>query len=79
MLRTFAIALLATVMSVGMAQAAAAFSAGMLRHGHKLLGAHPLTFCENNRQVAATCACGPAKTVCPKGMWCHSFTSTCTP
>jgi hypothetical protein len=74
MLRTFAIALLATAMSVGFAQAF-----GMLRHGHKLLGAHPLTYCENNRRAAATCACGPAKTVCPKGMWCHSFTSTCTP
>jgi hypothetical protein len=74
MLRTFAIALLATTMSVGFAHAF-----GMLRHGHKLLGAHPLTWCENNRQAAATCACGPAKTVCPKGMWCHSFTSTCTP
>jgi len=74
MLRTFAVALFATAMSVGSAQAF-----GMLRHGFKLLGAHPLTWCENNRQTAATCACGPAKTVCPKGMWCHSFTSTCSP
>jgi hypothetical protein len=74
MLRTFAVALFATALSVGSAQAF-----GMLRHGFKLLGAHPLTWCENNRQTAATCACGPAKTVCPKGMWCHSFTSTCSP
>ena len=74
MLRTFAIALLAAAMSVGSAQAF-----GMLRHGFKLLGSHPLAYCETERQVAATCACGPAKTVCPKGMWCHAFTSTCTP
>jgi hypothetical protein len=74
MLKIFAVAFLAIATSVGSAQAF-----GMLRHGHKLLGAHPLTWCENNRQAAATCACGPAKTVCPKGMWCHSFTSTCTP
>jgi len=79
MLKTATIALLATIISVGSAQAAATFSAGMLRHGHKLLGAHPLKWCENNRQAAATCACGPAKTVCPKGMWYHSFTSTCSP
>lgn len=74
MLRTFGVALLAIGMTVGSAQAF-----GMLRHGFKLLGAHPLTWCENNRQASATCACGPAKTVCPKGMWCHSFTSTCSP
>ena len=77
--KTFAVVLLASTMCVALAQAAAIFPAGMLRHGHNLLGAHPLTWCENNRQAAATCACGPAKTVCPKGMWCHSFTSTCSP
>jgi hypothetical protein len=79
MLRTFAIVLLAITMSVGLVQAATSFSAGMLRHGFKLLGAHPLAYCETERQAAATCACGPAKTVRPKEMWCHAFTSTCTP
>jgi hypothetical protein len=64
MLRIFAIALFATVMSVGLADA----------KGHK---PKALSYCQNAQQTKDTCACGPAKMVCPKGMWCHSFASTC--
>ena len=71
MLRIFAIALFATVMSVGLADA----------KGHKH-EARPKPRWRTVRTDAArqkhTCACGPAKMVCPKGMWCHSFASTCT-
>jgi hypothetical protein len=69
MLKTFAVALLATAMSVGLAEAKGA--------KHK---APPkaLPYCEMEQQTKATCACGPGKMVCPKGMWCHTFTSTCT-
>ena len=65
MLKTFAIALLATAISVGFAEA----------KGHKQKALSP---CENGRAATATCACGPAKMVCPKGMWCQAFVSACT-
>jgi len=65
MLRTFAVGLLAIGMSVGMAQA----------KGHK---PKALSYCETDQQLKGTCACGPAKMTCPKGMWCHAFTSACT-
>jgi hypothetical protein len=66
MLRTFAIALLATTMSVGLADAK---------------GAKPkasLAPCATELQVKGTCACGPAKIACPAGAYCHAFMNTCT-
>ena len=67
MLRTLAVALLATAMSDGLADAK---------------GAKPkpkaLPYCQTEQQ-AKDKACGPAKTVCQKGMWCHAFTSACGP
>ena len=58
MLKTLAIAMLAIGMSVGLAQAKGA--------KHK---APPkaLPYCEMEQQTKATCACGPAKTLCQKG------------
>ena len=70
MLKTFTIALLATAMSVGLAEAKGA--------RHK---APPkaLPICQTEQQAKDTCACGPAKTTCAKGMYCHAFISACTP
>ena len=67
MLRTFAIALLATTMSVGLADA-------------KWHMAKPkaLPVCPTELQVKATCACGPAKIACPAGAYCHAFMNACT-
>jgi hypothetical protein len=67
MLRTFAIALLATAMSVGVAEA-------------KVHMAKPkaLSPCPTELQVKDTCACGPAKIACPKGAYCHAFMNACT-
>ena len=65
MLKTFAIALLATAMSVGLAQAMG------MRHMHK----HVIPGCGMGRPAAATCACGTAANhrplLCHKGQWCH--------
>jgi hypothetical protein len=69
MLRIFAIALLAIVMSVGLAQA----------RGHMHAQKTALLQCESERPAAATCLCGPGKMMCPKGVWCHAFISTCRP
>jgi len=66
MLKTYAVALLAITMSVGLAEA----------KEHKL---KTLPYCQNEQQTKETCACGPAKTVCPKGMWGHAFASICRP
>ena len=63
MVKTFAIALLVTAMSVGLAQAK---------------GQKKMPGCAEGTQAAATCTCGPAKTVCKKGQWCHSFFNSCT-
>jgi uncharacterized protein (DUF1499 family) len=68
MLRTFAIALLATAMSVGVAHA----------KGHKAAPKASLPQCQTEQQAKAKCACGPAKVACPAGMWCHAFVSACT-
>jgi hypothetical protein len=70
MLRTFALALLAIGMSVGMAQA----------KGHK----HTIPGCSVGQQAAKTCACGTAANgkplLCQKGQWCHyPFINVCTP
>jgi hypothetical protein len=67
MLRTFAIALLATAMSVGLVEA----------KGH-MAKPKALSPCETEQQVKATCACGPAKMTCPAGAYCHAFMSACT-
>ena len=67
MLRIFAVALLATAMSVCLAEA----------KGH--MAKAPPPYCQTDQKAAATCACGPAKTLCPKGMWCHAFTGVCRP
>ena len=69
MLKTFAIVLLAISMSVGLAEA----------KGHKKAPKAPLAYCQTEQQTKAACACGPAKTACQKGMYCHAFTSACTP
>lgn len=65
MLRTIAVVLLATAMSVGLAQAKG--------HMHK-----QMPMCAEGQQAAATCACGPAKKMCMKGQWCHGFFNSCT-
>jgi hypothetical protein len=67
MLKTFAVALLATAMSVGLAEA----------KGHMAKPKAPAP-CQTEQQAAAKCACGPAKNVCQKGQWCHAFVSACT-
>jgi len=64
MLRTFAVTLLAIGMSVAMAQAK-----GQMQ---KALS------CQTEGQATAICACGPAKTLCHKGQWCHAFRNVCT-
>jgi hypothetical protein len=65
MLRIVAIALLATSMSVGLAEAKGA-------------KAKALPTCQTEQQASAKCACGPAKKVCEKGQWCHGFMNACT-
>jgi hypothetical protein len=67
--RTFAVVLLATTMSVGLAQA----------KGHK----HAMSACGEGKQATAACACGKAAKgrplLCKKGQWCHAFFApTCT-
>jgi hypothetical protein len=66
MLRTFAIALLATAMSVGLAEAK-----GMAKP-------KTLSPCQTEQQAKATCACGPAKVACSAGAYCHAFVSACS-
>jgi hypothetical protein len=69
MLKTFAVALLATAMSIGLVEA----------KGVKPKAAPKAPPpCEMEQQTKATCLCGPGKMMCPKGMFCHTFTSTCT-
>ena len=65
-LRTIAIALIATAMSVGLAEAKG-------RAKPKALSP-----CQTEQQAKATCACGPAKTACAAGAYCHAFVSACT-
>jgi hypothetical protein len=66
MLRTFAVGLLATAMSIGIAEA----------KGHMAKQA-TLSPCQTEQQTKATCACGPAKVMCPQGMYCHAFMNMC--
>ena len=56
MLKTFAVALLATAMSVGLAEA----------KGHMAKPKAPAP-CQTEQQAAATCVCGPAKQCVPEG------------
>jgi hypothetical protein len=65
MLKTLAVVMLTMGMSVGLAQA----------KGHM----KPLSPCETERAAAATCACGPGKVTCQKGMYCHAFAGICRP
>ena len=67
MLKTFAITMLTIGMSVGLAQAKGSM--------HKRKAPPP---CQMEQQASATCACGPAKTLCQKGQWCHGFINVCT-
>jgi hypothetical protein len=67
MLKVFAVALLATAMSVGLAEA----------KGH-MAKPKALSPCQTEQQVKDTCACGPAKIACQKGMYCHAFGNACT-
>ena len=62
----FAVTMLATTMSVGLAEA----------KGHKPKAS--LAPCQSELQVKGTCACGPAKVACPAGMYCHAFWNSCT-
>jgi hypothetical protein len=64
MLRIFAVAVLATAMSVGLAEAKGKPKA--------------LSPCQTELQTKATCACGPAKIACPAGAYCHAFMNACT-
>ena len=73
MLRTFAVALLAIAMSVGLAQAK---------------GPRQRTpMCAEGQQATTTCLCGVALTgqpvLCQKGQWCHGWSMrgmrACTP
>jgi len=63
MLKTFAVALFAMAMSVGLAQA----------KGQK----HRMPACSEGKQATVTCACGEARggqlVTCQKGQWCHSW------
>jgi hypothetical protein len=69
MLKTFAVALFAIVMSVGLAHAT---------HAHK----HMLGACAEGQQAKARCTCGTgagaAPTICAAGQWCHSFAHVCS-
>jgi len=66
MLRIVVLDLLAIAMSIGFAEA----------KGHMAKQAS-LPYCQTEQQTKAPCGCGPGKMLCPKGMWCHAFTSTC--
>jgi hypothetical protein len=71
MLKTFTVALLAAAMSF-------ALSFGLAEaKGHMPKQKAPPT-CQSEVQASATCACGPAKTLCQKGQWCHAFINTCS-
>jgi len=70
MLKTFGIALLVAAMSVGLAEAKGAKAKAPPK---------ALAYCQTDQPAKDTCACGPAKVTCPKGMWCHAFSSTCSP
>jgi hypothetical protein len=62
MLRMIAVVILTTGMSVGLAQAKGAKGPA----------------CQTEQQATVNCACGPKKTMCKKGDWCHAFSGTCT-
>jgi len=69
MLKTFAVAMFAIVMSVGLANAT---------HAHKPM----MAGCAEGQQASARCLCGTgaggARTICDKGQWCHSFAHVCS-
>jgi hypothetical protein len=53
-------------------------SAGLAEAKGHMAKPKALPYCDMEQQTKATCSCGPGKVMCPKGMWCHTFTSTCT-
>jgi hypothetical protein len=65
MLKTLVVALLATAMSISLAQAMG------MRHMHR----HVIPGCATGQAAAATCACGTAAKghpmLCRQGQWCH--------
>jgi hypothetical protein len=69
MLKTFAVALFAICMSVGLAHAT---------HAHKRM----IAGCAEGQQATTRCTCGTgaggAPTICEKGQWCHSFAHVCS-
>jgi hypothetical protein len=71
MLKTFAIAMLAISMSVGLAQAKGHM------HKHMFLSA-----CTPEGQASSICLCGTGANVkpvmCQPGEWCHAFANKCT-
>jgi hypothetical protein len=71
MLKTFAVALLAIAMPVGLAQAQ---GMGYRMHRHVIPGCEPWAILPV-APAAATCACGWAANhrplLCHKGQWCH--------
>ena len=71
MLKTIAVALLATAMCFAISFASAEAK------GHMSKQKAPPT-CQSEVQASATCACGPAKKLCQKGQWCHAFINTCS-
>jgi hypothetical protein len=70
MLKTLVIAVVAIAMSIGLADA---------RGRPAPRPATPAMSCNAEQPASDTCACGPAKTVCPKGYFCHFVGSVCSP
>src|SRR5689334_20452381 len=64
MLKTLVISFLAIAMSVGFADA---------RGRHVAKPKPPAMSCNAEQPSSAPCACGPSKTVCQKGQFCHSI------
>ena len=69
MLKTFAVALFAVAMSIGVANAT---------HAHKPM----MAACAEGKQAGARCLCGTgsgaARMICEAGQWCHSFAHVCS-
>jgi hypothetical protein len=64
MLKTLAISCLAIAMSVSLADA---------KGRHVIKPKPPALSCNAEQPSDGPCACGPAKTVCQKGQFCHSI------
>src|SRR5271169_327936 len=89
MLKTFAVTLLAIVLSVAFARAK---HMRHVQHKHAKAMRHVQTnaiplknaipMCVEGQQVTATCACGTEASgrpfMCEKGQWCRTFAHACT-